>query len=160
MATHVLEGVIARGTGADAAKYGARGALAGKSGTTDGYRDAWFVGFTPTLVVAVWVGTDQGDALGLSGGKAALPTWARFVAASGMLGGRFVRPDGVDEVAVCAASGHRPRSACPEVTDEWFAAGSAPDGACPLHDSAVAEAAHGLLDGLFGRGPDRQTEPR
>jgi penicillin-binding protein 1B len=142
--------VVTRGTGAAAAKYGARGALAGKSGTTDGFRDAWFVGFTPTLVVAVWVGMDEG-ALGLSGGKAALPTWARFMAASGTLGGRFPRPEGVEETAVCASSGLLPRSTCTDVDDEWFAAGSSPDQPCDVHPSAVAEAAHGLLGGLLGR---------
>ncbi len=153
MATHVLEGVMSRGTGASSARYGARGSVAGKSGTTDGFRDAWFVGFTPTLVVAVWVGQDEG-ALGLSGAKAALPTWARFVAASGTLGGHFPRPEGVLETAVCAASGQLPRPTCVEVIDEWFAPGSAPEEPCDVHPPAVAEAARGLLGGLLGRRRD------
>jgi len=148
-AVHVLEGVLTSGTGARAGTYGVRGAAGGKSGTTDNYRDAWFVGFTPTLVVAVWVGRDEG-ALGLSGSKAALPTWARFVAASGTLNGRFRRPDGVDEIPVCAASGQTPRSDCPEVIDEWFVTGSAPAEPCPIH-GATATPAPAALDAALLR---------
>jgi penicillin-binding protein 1B len=160
-AVHVLEGVLTSGTGARAATYGVRGAAGGKSGTTDNYRDAWFVGFTPTLVVAVWVGRDEG-ALGLSGSKAALPTWARFVAASGTLDGRFRRPDGVDEIPVCAASGQPPRPDCPEVIDEWFVGGSAPAEPCPIH-AAAAPPAPTVLDAALRReepAPDLPPPPQ
>jgi membrane carboxypeptidase/penicillin-binding protein len=55
---------------------------AGKTGTTDGLRDAWFVGYTPDLVVGVWVGVDDGTSLGLTGSQAALPIWGPIMQAA------------------------------------------------------------------------------
>ena len=92
LATSLLEGVIQRGTGRSLTRYGLTGALAGKTGTTDDERDAWFVGYTPELVVAVWVGFDAPQSIGLSGASAALPIWARFVkeATGGDIRGRLL----------------------------------------------------------------------
>jgi membrane carboxypeptidase/penicillin-binding protein len=64
------------GTGRSSAQWGLSEVTAGKTGTTDGLRDAWFVGYTPDLVVGVWVGHDDGTPLGLTGAQAALPIWA------------------------------------------------------------------------------------
>ncbi len=77
--THVMEGVIQRGTGAAAA--GLPGHLAGKTGTTDRYTDAWFIGFSPRITCAVWVGRDLKEPIGphMAGAEAALPTWMRFM---------------------------------------------------------------------------------
>ena len=78
---HVLEGVIDRGTGASAAGLDAH--LAGKTGTTDNYSDAWFVGFSPRITVGVWVGRDLKQPIGrrMTGARAAQPIWNRFMAA-------------------------------------------------------------------------------
>ncbi|MGH7312586.1 MAG: PBP1A family penicillin-binding protein, partial [Candidatus Rokuibacteriota bacterium] len=73
--TSLLEGVIASGTGAAARPVQALGAVAGKTGTTNDARDAWFVGYTSNLLALVWVGFDSGEAHGLSGSDAALPIW-------------------------------------------------------------------------------------
>ena len=62
-----------RGTGHPLRALGYRGPVAGKTGTTNDGRDAWFVGYTPELVAAVWVGFDDGRPLGLTGARAALP---------------------------------------------------------------------------------------
>src|SRR6185503_5680524 len=75
----MMRGVLNEGTG-----YGARAAgftldAAGKTGTTNDLRDAWFVGFTPELLTVVWVGLDDNQPLGLSGAQAALPIWASFM---------------------------------------------------------------------------------
>ena len=72
--------VVAQGrdeprTAAKASSLGLRGVAAGKTGTTDGYRDAWFVGYTPDLVVGVWVGFDDEQPIRLTGSQAALPIW-------------------------------------------------------------------------------------
>ncbi|MFI5165182.1 MAG: penicillin-binding protein 1A [Thermoanaerobaculales bacterium] len=79
--THVMEGVIQRGTAAAAATL--PGHLAGKTGTTDRFTDAWFIGFTPRITCAVWVGHDLKTPIGshMSGAEAALPTWMRFMKA-------------------------------------------------------------------------------
>jgi membrane carboxypeptidase/penicillin-binding protein len=71
-----------QGTGKGSLRWGLSDVTAGKSGTTDGLRDAWFVGYTPELVVSVWVGRDDGSPLGLSGADAALPIWAATMAAA------------------------------------------------------------------------------
>src|SRR5262249_19213629 len=77
--TSLLEGVINAGTGASARALRVTGAVAGKPGTTNDARDAWFVGGTPTLLAAVWVGYDGGEAHGLSGAEGALPIWGDFM---------------------------------------------------------------------------------
>ena len=79
LVTSGLEGVIARGTGRALAGLAPYGGLAGKTGTSNDWRDAWFIAYTPTLVVGVWVGFDDGRSLGLSGARAALPIAARFL---------------------------------------------------------------------------------
>jgi len=133
LATSLLVGVIERGTGRSLAGHGLTGALAGKTGTTDDERDAWFVGFTPELVVAVWVGFDAPQSLGLSGSSAALPIWARFVreATGGEIRGHFLPPHGVERMAIDPATGARALRGCPRKRDEYFLAGTAPKKSCP-----------------------------
>ncbi len=67
LVTHLLRGVMHDGTGRASAHWGLNEITAGKSGTTDGLRDAWFVGYTPDLVVGVWVGMDDASPVGLTG---------------------------------------------------------------------------------------------
>jgi len=75
-----MEGVVQRGTGAAANVLLNDTALAGKTGTTDRYTDAWFIGFSPSLCVGVWVGNDDNTTLGRGeeGAAAALPIWQEF----------------------------------------------------------------------------------
>ena len=156
-ALSVLQGVMTDGTGRAAARYGVTGA-AGKSGTTDGYRDAWFAGLTPELAVAVWVGRDEGT-LGLSGSRAALPIWARFVAASGTSGGSFRRPEGLEAVTLCSESGRLAVDACPATYDDLFPTGDLPEDRCDLHGAPLPKVGR-LLGRLFGRKrDDGATEP-
>src|SRR2546430_15234644 len=77
--TSLLEGVIEEGTASSLRGLSSAGTMAGKTGTTNDGRDAWFVGYTPTLLALVWVGFDNGEAHGLSGAQAALPIWADFM---------------------------------------------------------------------------------
>src|SRR4029077_21105367 len=76
--TSMLRDVVERGTGASARALGVRGPIAGKTGTTDQYHDAWFVGFSSAVVVGVWVGFDQPAPIGADayGARVALPIWA------------------------------------------------------------------------------------
>jgi len=76
--TEALEGAVDHGTGRSLRALGFHGRLAGKTGTTNGFRDAWFVGYTPALAAGVWVGFDDGTSVGLSGARAALPIFAGF----------------------------------------------------------------------------------
>src|SRR4029078_4491858 len=73
LVTSLLEGVVRRGTATKGTVLGLTGTIAGKTGTTDGYRDAWFVGYTSDLVIGVWVGYDDERAIRLTGSPAARP---------------------------------------------------------------------------------------
>lgn len=83
MVRDILQDVVSGGTAKSASKYGAKGALGAKTGTTNGGRDAWLVGFDDDVVVAVWVGFDKGKSMGLGGSQAALPIWADWMASKG-----------------------------------------------------------------------------
>ena len=164
LATDLLQAVMTEGTGRKAAKYGATGAVGGKSGTTDGARDAWFVGVTPELAIAVWVGFDKGRPVGLTGSQAALPTFARFVAASGTTRGTFAAPAGVVQAAVCTESLQVAEASCPETTTSWFLEGAAPDGGCPIH-GGVLDNTGDVLSSAWDRvkeqvGGNKERRPR
>jgi penicillin-binding protein 1B len=133
--TSLMEGVLDRGTGHSARAGGFRVPAAGKTGTTNEGRDAWFVGFTPDLLAVVWVGFDRGSTLGLSGAQAALPIWTEFMkaATAGHQPTPFLVPPGIETVTIDPLSGARATSRCPERVDESFLQGEAPQEFCPLH---------------------------
>ena len=79
LVTNMMRSVLNEGTGAGARAAGFALDAAGKTGTTNDLRDAWFVGFTPELLTVVWVGFDDNQPLGLSGAQAALPIWTAFM---------------------------------------------------------------------------------
>jgi penicillin-binding protein 1B len=135
LTTSLLEGVIDEGTGSRARSLGVVGEAAGKTGTTDDYKDAWFVGYTPRRAVGTWVGFDRNQAVGLSGAAAALPIWAAAMAgAEGRHGdGQFVRPPEVVRVAIDPQSGELAGEDCPQTVQEDFLAGTEPDEPCSLH---------------------------
>jgi penicillin-binding protein 1B len=101
--THLLRGVVDRGTGAAVRGLGLEGAVAGKTGTTNEARDAWFAGYSPRLVAVVWVGFDDGTPLGIPGARAALPVWTEFMRAAAALEdpGEFVVPPSVSFGRAC-----------------------------------------------------------
>jgi len=115
MITNMLTAVVDQGTGR-AARGAVKGtAIAGKTGTS---RDGWFVGYTPNLVCAVWIGFDDNSQLGLTGAAAALPAWTDFVkeavALRPELGGRsFECPEGIKFVEIDAENGLISTLTCP-----------------------------------------------
>jgi penicillin-binding protein 1B len=82
LVTNMMRSVLNEGTAAGARSAGFTLDAAGKTGTTNDLRDAWFVGFTPELLTVVWVGFDDNQPLGLSGSRAALPIWTQFMKAA------------------------------------------------------------------------------
>jgi penicillin-binding protein 1B len=138
--THLLQGVIDRGTGASARALGVEGPVAAKTGTTNEGRDTWFVGYTPRLVALVWVGFDQRDVLRLSGAQAALPIWADFMrTALGVVPpASFAPPTSITFREVDAANGKLATAWCPVVIREAFLASTEPREACPDHGPAAA----------------------
>jgi len=135
LVTDMMRSVINEGTAASARGMGFTFDAAGKTGTTNDLRDAWFVGFTPELLTAVWVGFDDNQPLGLSGALAALPIWTRFMMAA--MAGRpnvtFAPPEGVTFVDIDRDTGKIAQPACPRVLREAFVAGTEPADACEVH---------------------------
>jgi len=131
----MMRSVITEGTGAGARAAGFGLDAAGKSGTTNDLRDAWFVGFTPELLAVVWVGFDDNQPLGLSGTQAAVPIWASFMmkALAGHPNVPFEAPEGVSLVEIDRDTGKLATPACPRVTAEAFLAGTEPLEVCLLH---------------------------
>ena len=133
--TSMLESVLRNGTGQEVRARGLTAQAAGKTGTTNDTRDAWFVGYTPNLLAAVWVGYDDNRPLGLSGSQAALPIWTRFMkaAVAGREKDRFVAPNGIVTVDVDPSTGGLAGERCPERVRESFRRGSAPSRLCARH---------------------------
>ncbi len=135
LVTHLMEGVIDHGTGRGARARGFSRPAAGKTGTTNDYKDAWFVGFTPDLLTVVWVGFDHHRQIGLAGSEAALPIWTEFMrqATEGLPANAFVPPPGVVLERIDPYSGLLATPQCPETIEEAFYSGTAPTAPCPLH---------------------------
>ena len=135
LVTSMLRGVLNEGTGSRARALGFKADAAGKTGTTDDHRDAWFIGFTPDLLCAVWVGYDDNASLHLSGAEAALPIWTEFMkkATAGVKAKAFAPPRGVVFVAVDRESGLLATERCPRIVNESFIAGAVPLDHCLWH---------------------------
>jgi penicillin-binding protein 1B len=135
LVTHMMRSVLNEGTGASARSHGFALDAAGKSGTTNDLRDAWFVGFTPELLTVVWVGFDDNRPLGLSGTQAALPIWTEFMrhALAAHQSVPFTVPDGVSFVEIDRDTGKLAQPWCPRVYNEAFLAGTEPLESCDLH---------------------------
>jgi len=127
--TSLLQGVIRSGTAASVSSLGTSGEIAGKTGTSNDGRDAWFVGYSSRLLAIVWVGFDDGQAHGLSGAQAALPIWADFMrqALGAYPAPAFAVPSGISFADIDATNGKLARSSCPLVIRETFLAGTEPE---------------------------------
>lgn len=126
----LLRGVVLRGTASRLKRYGL-GYVAGKTGTTNDYRDAWFVGYTPDMVTSVWVGFDHGAPLRLSSGEAAIPIWGAYMSSIPHLHGEPKPPSGVTFRQIDPESGMLWQDGCPGPIREVFLAGTAPTHRCP-----------------------------
>jgi penicillin-binding protein 1A len=174
--TSMLQDVIDGGTAWKARQLGFRLPAAGKTGTTNEYRDAWFVGYTKALVTGVWVGYDTPKPI-LPGSAyaadVAVPLWARFmvVATEGDPVQPFRAPRGIVTAQICRLSGKRPAGGCEAVpvildtggheersmvTTEYFAAGTQPEDSCHLH---VGRSLFGRLAGWLS-GPQGEVTAR
>ena len=134
--TSLLQDVVQEGTGTAARLYGRQ--AAGKTGTTDRSTNAWFVGYTPNLVTAIYIGYDRNISLGRSGtgGGMAAPVWGRYM--NRALQGEEVMsfpgpPEGVVQATVCETSGKRPLARCPRTITEYFIQGTVPNEPCDAH---------------------------
>lgn len=156
LVTSMMQSVINAGTGAGVRSAGFRLDAAGKTGTTNDLRDAWFVGFTPELLTVVWVGYDNNQPIGLTGSQAALPIWVAFMkrALAGEPNRPFPIPDGITFADIDQDTGMLAMPACPHVIREAFLAGTEPRQYCNVHGghhrlSALLERLGRLFRGLI-----------
>jgi len=151
--TSMLRDVIERGTGAPARPLGVRGAVAGKTGTTDDYRDAWFVGFSQSVVAGVWVGFDQPASIGHDayGARVALPIWADFMkrTAGELPPADFRVPASLDAEELCSISYLRPVDGCPTYIEYFKNGDKVPSTLCPIHRGTLKQRAERVLEGFF-----------
>jgi 1A family penicillin-binding protein len=139
----MLEDVIGRGTGASARRLGVRGAVGGKTGTTNDFKDAWFVGFSSSLVVGVWVGFDDPKTMGRNayGSRQALPIWADFMRRASRVRPPkdFERPAGLHDEVLCALSYRKPVDGCPLYTEYFKDGDDVPGQLCTLHEGSIRQ---------------------
>jgi penicillin-binding protein 1B len=126
----LLRGVVRRGTASRLSRYGLSHA-AGKTGTTSDYRDAWFAGYTPDIVTAVWVGTDRGAPLRLSSAEAAIPIWGTYMSRIETSRNEIEAPEGIVFRSIDPQSGWVWAEGCPGPRREVFLSGTAPTRECP-----------------------------
>lgn len=143
LVTDMLRGVVDYGTGKSVRKFGFRRACAGKTGTTDDYNDAWFVGYVPDLVAGIWMGYDKPRSLGraLTGGNACAPVWAEFMqkAQKHVKMTPFVMPETMVTVEIDPISGLLAGDNCPVRKMELFAPGTEPTEYCNIHSGPTAK---------------------
>jgi len=149
----MLEDVVARGTGASARQWGVRGAVGGKTGTTNDYHDAWFVGFNSSVVVGVWVGFDQPERIiaGGTGARVALPIWADFMRRTvrRLPAEQFVVPDGLEPREMCRVSYLRAVQSCPTYTEYFKEGDDIPSKLCPLHEGTFKQETQRVVQGVL-----------
>ena len=150
----MLEDVVDRGTGAAARRLGVHGAIGGKTGTTNDYRDAWFVGFNASVVVGVWVGFDQPEKIrdGATGARVALPIWADFMrrTARRLPGRAFQPPSDLQTEVLCKVSYLHPVSGCPTYVEYFKDGDGIPSRLCTLHTGTFRQEAQRVVRGFFG----------
>ena len=162
MMSSMLADVVNHGTGYRARQSGFTLPAAGKTGTTNDYVDAWFVGYTPRVVTGVWIGFDQPATITANGygGELAVPIWAGFMktATKEHESDWFDRPADVVGVTICRVSGKLPSDGCSNVQavgddgwvesrsalyTEYFRKGTQPTSYCPIHTGAYVDMSAG-----------------
>src|SRR5262249_25467421 len=141
------------GTGSAARALGVSGPVAGKTGTTDQYHDAWFVGFSSSLVVGVWVGLDQPSPIGRDAyaARVAVPIWADFMKRTARVfpANDFAVPATLHAVELCNVSYLRPVDGCPTYTEYFKAGDKIPTQLCPLHTGSFKQQTTRAITNFF-----------
>ncbi len=134
LTTAMMKDVLTYGTAKGLKKFSQTRPAAGKTGTTDDYRDAWFIGYTPRIITGVWYGYDKPrpGGKGFTGGAVAAPVWDRFMRKAAALrpAEDFTRPETVNAIAIDVATGLLTAEGCGEQRLEFFAAGTEPNQYC------------------------------
>ena len=134
--TSIMESVVNGGTGYHVRDY-YKGPAAGKTGTTNNYSDAWFVGYTPKYACGVWAGYDNNNRMfkDATGGFISAPIWGEFMARIDSLPDEnFAKPSsGIVTCRICSETGLLARQHCPNSVEEYYVAGTEPEDSCETH---------------------------
>ncbi len=146
----LMQGVVNRGTGGGVRSRGVQGVLAGKTGTTNDGRDAWFIGFSPKILAAVWVGFDDNRGLNLSGSQAAVPIFSEFIKGvpANLLEESFPPPADIVTAQIDPETGMLVSPYCPQTMTEVFLLGSAPTQVCTVHSPQGRAAAPSVSEAI------------
>ena len=135
--TSMLKDVLIYGTAKSLHSFSSEHPAAGKTGTTNDYRDAWFIGYTPQLITGIWAGYDKPTPMGrgFTGGAICAPIWGRFMRAAlvDKSAVDFPKPDSVISVQIDPATGNLATPDCPKKREEFYVAGTQPTTYCPNH---------------------------
>jgi 1A family penicillin-binding protein len=148
--TTMLESVVDYGTAASVKWRGLTKTVAGKTGTTDEYTDAWFIGYSPDIVAGAWVGFDDKVSMGegQEGARVALPIWVNFMktALEAYPDRQFRQPHGIVVREVCQDTGLLATANCPNTISEVFVSGTEPLRMCNQHYERSAFGQSDLMD--------------
>ncbi len=149
----LLRSVVCCGTGASIPGLGFSRPAGGKTGTTNDYSDAWFIGFTPQVVCGVWTGVDERRSMGrgVTGSAAAIPVWVSSMKAlhNGLPALDFSKPEGIKAESICSESHTIATPSCPDPKMEFFKTEAILD-TCSVHGASRPRREGGGLMDLFG----------
>jgi 1A family penicillin-binding protein len=150
----LMSDVVGRGTGTAVRDWGVRFPVAGKTGTTNDFKDAWFVGYSAHVVAGVWVGFDDPATIraNASGSRIALPIWAEFMRRASRLlpPAAFTPPAGMRAVELCSVSYLRPVDGCPVYTEYLKETDAAPRAHCQIHSGTFKQRTERVIEKMIG----------
>ena len=149
----IMRDVVDRGTATGVRQWGIRFPVGGKTGTTNESKDAWFVGYSSTAVVGVWVGFDQPATMGANafGSRMALPIWADFMRRTSRVlkPASFAVPAGLLQEELCRLSYMRPLDDCPTYIEFFKEGDDIPNRLCTIHRGSLKQRAQRAIEGFL-----------
>lgn len=156
----MMSTVVVAGTGASIGRLGFTRPAGGKTGTTNDYSDAWFVGFTPQIACGVWVGVDERRSMGygVTGARGAIPIWVETMKKlhRDLPVEIFQQPEGIVTMRVCGKTNLMARRYCPDVYDEVFNENILPD-SCNVHVIKRIQKSEDVIE-IFGSQKEQTPE--
>lgn len=156
--TSILEDVIREGTA-----RGIRGTAppysAGKTGTSQENRDAWFIGYTPSLLTCIWIGYDYPKDLEATGGSLAAPLWAKIMGSIAPDEKGWKSAESILKREICKETVLLSTESCPETIEEYFLPGTAPSMRCNKHPQSERSTPWSLRDDFFPQEEDVEEDP-
>jgi penicillin-binding protein 1B len=150
--TAAMQDVVREGTARELGAYlPAALEIAGKTGTTDDFRDSWFAGFTGDRLAVVWVGRDDNGPTGLTGASGAMTVWGDMMAGLNPAPLILTEPDNIERTWIDPVSGLLSDEGCRDAVELPFITGSAPTESAPCGPRSLGRSIKGWFERTFGR---------